>query len=228
MLSRFALGLSCLALAAPARAQTYVIPLPQAVHMVEAAPAAPISDYDDLIVEHARLNGVRTNLVRAVIQVESRYNPGAVSPKGAIGLMQLMPATIQQFGVRNAFSPSENIRAGVAYLRQLLDRYDNNEELALAAYNAGPGAVDKHGESVPPYPETQHYVSKVTELAGVKATRVPGTQMYRIVQVVDGRERVLYSNNPDARFSPAALSQADQDARTPALELQTSSISQSP
>ena len=113
--------------------------------------------------------------MRAVVQVESGYNPYARSPKGALGLMQLMPATIQQFGVRNPFNPMENIRAGVSYLRQLLDRYSNNEALALAAYNAGPGAVDRHGEAVPPYRETRDYVSKINRMAG-HSTKVPGTQ----------------------------------------------------
>jgi len=82
-----------------------------------------------------------------------------------MGLMQLMPATAKQYGVRNAFSPAENVRAGVAYLRELLNRYQNNEELALAAYNAGPGAVDKHGQTVPPYRETQNYVTRINGMA---------------------------------------------------------------
>src|SRR5207247_3257824 len=122
--------------------------------------------YDDLIREQSQLNGVRTDLVRAVMQVESGFNPSARSPKGALGLMQLMPATIQQFGVRNPFNPIENLRAGVAYLRQLLDRYGNNEELALAAYNAGPRAVDRHGQNVPPYRETKNYVTRINKMAG--------------------------------------------------------------
>src|SRR5471032_3566609 len=83
-----------------------------------------------------------------------------------MGLMQLMPATATKFGVRNAFNPAENVRAGVAYLRELLDRCSNNEELALAAYNAGPGAVDKHGQTVPPYRETQSYVAQINKMAG--------------------------------------------------------------
>lgn len=249
MLSRFASAvLICLAFAAPARAQIYswhdeagnlilsdqkrpgqnvplyAVPHSEAVRTTRAVPVARATSYDDLIDTHGRESGVRTDLIRAVIQVESGFNPGARSPKGAMGLMQLMPATVQQFGVRNPFSPSENIRAGVAYLRQLLDRYDDNEELALAAYNAGPGAVDKHGETVPPYRETQQYVSKVSELAGAKAAHVTGTQLYRIVQVVDGQEVVLYSNNPDARINRPARPQADPDGQTPAPATPSSSI----
>jgi soluble lytic murein transglycosylase-like protein len=121
--------------------------------------------YDDLIDEHARLNGIRSDLVRAVVQVESAFNPYAKSPKGALGLMQLMPSTIERYGVKNPFNPVENVRAGVQYLRQLLDRYRDNEELALAAYNAGEGAVSKFG-GIPPYRETQSYVSRILAIAG--------------------------------------------------------------
>jgi len=152
--------------------------------------------YDDIIVEHSRLHDIRPSLVRAVVQVESGFNPRAYSPKGAMGLMQLMPATAREFGVRNPFNPEENIRGGVAYLRQLLDRYDNNEQLALAAYNAGPGAVDKHGQSIPPYRETRDYVTKVNGIAGDGADRpVKGrTKLYRVVEVVDGREVIKYTD----------------------------------
>ena len=157
--------------------------------------AAEKSDlYDGVIREHARLSGVRTDLVRAVVQVESGYNAYARSPKGALGLMQLMPATILQFGVHNPFNPIENIRAGVAYLRQLLDRYSNNEVLALAAYNAGPGAVDKHGVAVPPYKETQDYVLKVNRMAG-RPVQVRGVVIYKTTDVVDGRPVPRYSDH---------------------------------
>ena len=147
--------------------------------------------YDTLIVENARRNNVRADLVRAVVQVESAFNPQARSPKGAMGLMQLMPATMKQFGVADAYDPSENLRAGTAYLRQLLDRYDGNEEMALAAYNAGPTAVDRH-DGVPPYLETQRYVEKVGGLAG--ETHAPKVVIYRTVEIVNGRPITRYSD----------------------------------
>jgi soluble lytic murein transglycosylase-like protein len=151
------------------------------------------AQFEPLILQHSSMRSVRPDLVRAVIQVESAFNPRAVSPKGAMGLMQLMPATAAQFGVTDPFNPGENIRAGVTYLRQLLDRYDDNEQLALAAYNAGPGAVDKYGSKVPPYKETQNYVLKI---AGIRGTvqSVPGRRMYRVVETVDGKSVVKYTN----------------------------------
>jgi hypothetical protein len=173
----------------------YLVPQADSFRTTRPVDENKSSLYDDLIQQYARLNSVRTDLVRAVVQVESGYNVWAESPKGALGLMQLMPATIQRFGVRNPFNPLENIRAGVAYLRQLLDRYANNEVLALAAYNAGPGAVDKHGQAVPPYKETRDYVSKVNKIAGdTSKPRTPGTPIYRITEVVDGQETVRYSD----------------------------------
>ena len=150
--------------------------------------------YDDLIVEQARLNNVRPDLIRAVVKVESGFNPYAQSRKGAQGLMQLMPATARQYGVRNAFNPAENVRAGVAYLRGLLDRYKNNEELALAAYNAGPGAVDKHGQTVPPYRETRSYVARINQMAGRPATPRDQTIVRGTDVTADGRAIPSYSN----------------------------------
>lgn len=99
-------------------------------------------------------------LLHSVIQVESNYNPGAVSPKGAQGLMQLIPETARRFGVQNSFDPVENIQGGAKYLKYLLDLYKNDYPRALAAYNAGEKAVAKYG-GVPPYPETQNYVAQV-------------------------------------------------------------------
>ena len=217
-LCSFGFSLLCFGLAAPASAQiyswtdanghlvlsdrprpgtapirSYSVARTDGLRATRYVPADRTRMYDDLIVEHARLNGVRPDLVRAVIQVESAFNRYARSPKGALGLMQLMPATAREFGVANPFNPAENVRGGVAYLRRLLDRYDNDEQLALAAYNAGPGAVDKYGESVPPYRETQDYVSRVKRIAG-PATRVPGTKIYKIIEIVDGRESVRYTD----------------------------------
>jgi hypothetical protein len=105
-----------------------------------------------------------------------------------------MPETARQFGVLNAFNPLENIRAGVAYLRQLLDRYSNNEELALAAYNAGPRAVDKHKQSVPPYRETKNYVYKITQMTGSRPIEMRANQIYKVTEIVDGIERVRYTD----------------------------------
>jgi len=157
--------------------------------------------YDPIIAEHATVHGIRTDLVRAVIQAESAFNPMARSIKGAMGLMQLMPATAIAYGVRNAFDPAENIRAGVAYLRGLLDRYSQNEELALAAYNAGPGAVAKYGNVVPPYRETRNYVAKIRSNAG---SRPAPTRVYKVVEIKDGREVIRYTNTPP-RNGPDAV-----------------------
>jgi soluble lytic murein transglycosylase-like protein len=149
--------------------------------------------FEPLIRQHAGHQGIRADLVRAVIQVESAFNPRAVSPKGAMGLMQLMPATAKRFGVIDPFNPAENIRAGVTYLRQLLDKYNDNEQLALAAYNAGPGAVDKYGAKVPPYKETQNYVLKITGIRG-NVRSAPGARIFRVTEIVDGRPVVKYTN----------------------------------
>jgi soluble lytic murein transglycosylase-like protein len=150
--------------------------------------------FEPLIQQHASRQGVRADLVRAVIQVESAFNPKAVSPKGAMGLMQLMPATARELGVADPFNPAENIRGGVTYLRQLLDRYNDDEQLALAAYNAGPTAVDKYGSKIPPYKETQNYVTKITGLQG-NVRNGPGSRIYRVVvETPDGRTVVSYTN----------------------------------
>jgi soluble lytic murein transglycosylase-like protein len=123
----------------------------------------PSADLEPLIQRQSDSQNLDPKLVKAVIQVESGYNHKALSNKGAMGLMQLMPDTASLFNVRNAFDPEENLRAGTRYLRQLLDRFAGRVELALAGYNAGPGAVEKHG-GVPPYAETRDYVKQVMML----------------------------------------------------------------
>ncbi len=113
-----------------------------------------------IVDDAARKFKLSTQLVTAIIKVESNFNPRAVSSEGAIGLMQLMPATAERLGVKNAFDIRQNINAGCRYLKGLVDRFEGNLELAVAAYNAGPGAVEKYGK-IPPYKETRNYVKRV-------------------------------------------------------------------
>ena len=138
-----------------------------------AGVAAPIdtsvfdqTPYGDIITAMSEAHGVNPMLVRAVIQVESNYRPRAKSHKGAMGLMQLMPATARQYKVRNPYDPTANISAGVKHLKGLIDRMDGAVDMALAAYNAGEGAVKKF-KGIPPYRETRNYVSKILSLAGL-------------------------------------------------------------
>jgi soluble lytic murein transglycosylase-like protein len=151
--------------------------------------------YDDLITQNASRHGISADLVRAVIQAESGFNPRAVSPKGAMGLMQLMPATARDLGVVDPFHPGENIRAGVAYLAQLLTRFNQNVEHALAAYNAGPARVERY-DGVPPYRETQAYVKKITGATKTAAPRPESPVIYKWIEIVDGQPKARYSNIP--------------------------------
>ena len=114
-----------------------------------------------IIANAARANGLDAKLVHAVIRAESGYNENAISSKGAVGLMQLIPATAQRYGVINSYDPTQNISGGTRYLRDLLKMFNGNIELALAGYNAGENAVIRAGNRVPPYPETMAYVPKV-------------------------------------------------------------------
>lgn len=119
--------------------------------------------YVSLIEKTAKRFSLHPELLHAVIRAESAYNPSAVSSAGAIGLMQLMPATAARYNVADIFDPVENVRGGAQYLRFLLDMFDHDLRLALAGYNAGENAVVKYGNKIPPYPETQQYVRKVLQ-----------------------------------------------------------------
>jgi soluble lytic murein transglycosylase-like protein len=150
----------------------------------------------DMIREVSARYRVDPSLVRAVIETESNWNSTAVSRKGALGLMQLYPSTAQKLGVNNAFDPKENLDGGVRYLHMLLERYNGDLDKALAAYNAGPGAVDRAG-GIPRYRETRDYVQKVTDSyfqpGSNRTPRAfdPHRQIYRTV-AEDGR--VVFTN----------------------------------
>ena len=118
--------------------------------------------YKEVIYSAALRHGVPAALLHAVIKVESGYNPRAVSPKGAVGLMQLMPETAKRYGVSNRTDPDESVEGGARYLRDLLDLFNEDISLALAAYNAGEQAVKRYGNVIPPFRETKQYVAQVT------------------------------------------------------------------
>ena len=126
-----------------------------------APTAIDISRLVPMINDAARAQGLDPRLVHAVIRAESGYNANAVSSKGAVGLMQLIPATAQRYGVQDSYDPGQNIQGGTRYLRDLMKMFNGNLELAIAGYNAGENAVIRAGNRIPPYPETMAYVPKV-------------------------------------------------------------------
>jgi soluble lytic murein transglycosylase-like protein len=125
---------------------------------------ARAGQYDSIIEKAALSAAVEPNLLRAVIVVESGFNLRAVSKRGAVGLMQLMPATATRFGVSNPYDPRQNVQAGARYLKFLIDRFGQDVRLALAAYNAGEEAVDRNGGQIPPFSETMAYVPRVLKI----------------------------------------------------------------
>jgi soluble lytic murein transglycosylase-like protein len=154
-------------------------------------------EIDNAIDQAATRHNVDPNLVRALVKVESNFNPNAVSRKGAMGLMQLMPQTARQLNVTNPFNPQENIDAGVRHLKQLLESYGGDVRLSLAAYNAGSGAVARsHG--VPRFAETQNYVRRITNLYGgnLGSSYFSGTSREPVRVERDARG-VLYISNTD-------------------------------
>ena len=164
---------------------------PEAVSANPArATAATSAEVDAAIEQAAARHNVDPNLVRAVIKVESNFNPQAVSRKGAVGLMQLMPSTARGLNVTNPFDPQQNVDAGVRHLRSLLDNYSGDLSRSLAAYNAGAGAVNRHG-GVPPYAETRDYVRRITGIYGSGAVSgySPGHAPMHITRGANGAVR---------------------------------------
>lgn len=153
-------------------------------------------EIDAAIVMSAARHNVDPNLVRAVVKVESNFNSNAVSRKGAMGLMQLMPSTARSLNVKNPFDPEQNVDAGVRHLKQLLDNYNGDVNLTLAAYNAGSGAVARSA-GVPHYAETQNYVRKITTLYYGGLDISPSGASHDPVRVQRDARGVLYISNTD-------------------------------
>lgn len=172
-------------------AQTFAFAPASSFRVTRPIVGAQAAAYDTLIADNASANDLSPDFVRAVIAAESAFNPRARSLKGAMGLMQLMPETAARYHVTNAYDPSDNIRAGTSYLRSLLTRYNGDESLALAAYNAGPQAVAKYGDTVPPYRETRAYVARIRQKA---QTAVPQNRIYKTVRMVNGTPQVVYTD----------------------------------
>ena len=193
----------------------HVLKVPAAGSYAGAVPAGLSARREQLwptVQAAARTNNLDPNLVDLVIRMESGYNSRAVSPKGARGVMQLMPGTASLYGVRDVFDPSDNIRGGVRYLADLLKRFDSNVALALAAYNAGPEAVDRHG-GVPPYNETRSYVRTILTAYSGDSDLPPLTggfgrkaQKVRPVELIADGSRPLISNA--RRSGEATISRA--------------------
>jgi soluble lytic murein transglycosylase-like protein len=180
----------------------YNIPVPSLESLSPSALSYSkrLEEYWPIITETSTRHGVDAELVKALIQVESNYNHRAVSRKGAMGLMQLMPGTASRYGVKHAFDPKQNVEGGVRYLRDLLDLFDKDMRLALAAYNAGENAVQRYN-GIPNYKETQNYVRKVLALYNGETSYVPygGTQKARLVnyyKYVDAKGVTHYSSSP--------------------------------
>lgn len=174
------------------------VPLSVLVVLISAATVSPFpAKYDTLIQTIAARHRVDTALVHSIIAAESNYNRYAVSDKGAQGLMQLMPETARDYGVRDVFNAADNIEGGVKFLKSLQEKYPNQPDLVLAAYNAGPTAVQKHG-GVPPYPETKTYIAKVKTYL----RQAPKPKKTEIYVFRDKEGRLVITN--DIRLVPPA------------------------
>jgi soluble lytic murein transglycosylase-like protein len=156
--------------------------------------ASPHTAFSSTVDRVAAEQALPPGLIHSVIKAESNYNPLAISPKGALGIMQLVPATARRFGVANAFNAEENIQGGAKYLKYLLDLYHGDRQLAVAAYNAGEGAVARHG-GIPPYAETRNYVDKV--LKGERAAAPLSEHQPRVSSETPEYNRIQQIVEPD-------------------------------
>jgi len=150
----------------------------------------PNTQYDKLIQDISMKHGVDSSLIHSIIRAESNYNPSAISQKGAVGLMQLMPETAKQYGVRNVFDPKENVEGGVKYIKDLIRLYNAKTDLVLAAYNAGQEAVKKYS-GIPPYDETRNYIERVRSSYD-KPFIKHRTKIYKFL---DESGRVVFTND---------------------------------
>lgn len=191
---------------------------PRVVTEPSPAPASQLAadaSVNEIIEDAAQRHGVDPLLVHSVIQVESGYNANAVSRAGAQGLMQLIPSTARQLGVKDAFSPKENIEAGVRYLKYLQDLFKNDLRLALAAYNAGPGAVEKY-KWIPPFAETQNYVYQVGKRWGEarrKASTPPPASAAKALTAAKPRETKAVEAKPSQPVYPKIEQYVDAEGR---------------
>lgn len=163
------------------------------------------TEYDNLVQSIAQKYRVEHTLIHSIIRAESDYDRFAVSPKGALGLMQLMPATAIQYGVKNVFNPRENIEGGVKYLKDLIKLYNGNTKLVLAAYNAGQEAVKKYN-GIPPYRETRNYISKIMDRFGYDKDFIKGKTIIYKFYDKDGKlwmtdDRAFYLKHKNDSFS---------------------------
>jgi soluble lytic murein transglycosylase-like protein len=149
--------------------------------------------YDPIVKRVARTYGIDAGFIHAVIGAESNYDNFALSEKGAMGLMQLMPETAVQYGVRNVFDAAQNIEGGARYLKDLVDLFKGDTRLVLAAYNAGQEAVKRYGKRIPPYPETRDYISRV--MSGYKKERIQTRT--RILTFIDSSGKRVATNDPE-------------------------------
>jgi len=179
----------------PAMAPDVIAASPAVEAIPEDIPLSGDCDLDWIIFRAGEKQGVDPRFIHAVIKQESRYNPKAVSYVGAEGLMQMMPATAQRFGLKDPFDPKANVEAGTKYLKWLLKRFDGDVSLALAGYNAGEGSVDKY-KGVPPFSETQNYVKKIVGTYG---------KTYHPVLSPDDAKLAFHLDSSEAQTDPIGL-----------------------